>query len=73
MSKRLEGVVVSFNGDRGVGFIKPDDGGEDFFVRWTEIVMDGFKTLAVGTRVRFEPYIEPETGNRQALEVHLVP
>ena len=73
MSKRLEGVVVSFNGDRGFGFIKPDDGGGDFFVRWTEIVMDGFKALAVGARVRFEPYIEPETGNRQALEVHLVP
>jgi cold shock protein len=73
VAQRLEGTVVSFNDDRGFGFIRPDDGGEDYFVRFTAMVMDGYRSLPVGRRVRFEPFIEPGTGNRQALEVHLLP
>lgn len=63
---------MSFSNDRGSGFIEPDHGGEDYFVRFNEIVMDGYRSLAAGPRVRFEPYIEPGTGTRQALEVHLL-
>jgi cold shock protein len=73
VAQRIEGTVVIYDDDRGFGFIRPDDEGDDYFVRWTEVVMDGFKSLAVGARVRFEPYIEPGTGNRQALKVHPAP
>ena len=70
MASRIEGTVVSYNDDRGFGFIRPDDGDEAYFVRFTEIRMDDFRTLAVGGRVRFEPSIDTNTGNRQAAEVH---
>jgi CspA family cold shock protein len=70
MPQRVEGTVVSYDNDRGFGFIRSCDGGEDYFVRWTKVRMNGFKTLRIGGRVRFEPIIEPETGNRQAEEVH---
>jgi CspA family cold shock protein len=70
MSQSPAGIVASYNADRGFGFIKPNDGGEDYFVRFTEIAGGGYRSLDVGQRVRFEPFIEPGTGARQALKVH---
>ncbi|HEY3317280.1 MAG TPA: cold-shock protein [Coriobacteriia bacterium] len=48
-----EGVVKWFNPDKGYGFISRDDG-DDIFVHYSEIQMDGFKTLAEGQSVEFE-------------------
>lgn len=57
MSERevLQGTVVWFNDKRGIGFIKPDVGGKDFFVHYTNIITepDKFKTLTAGQRVEF--------------------
>lgn len=48
------GVVKWFNETKGYGFIKPDGGGEDLFAHFSEIKLEGFKTLAENQRVEFE-------------------
>ena len=48
-----QGTVKWFNPDKGYGFIS-QEGGEDLFVHWSEIQMDGFKTLDEGQAVSFE-------------------
>ncbi|MGD0712759.1 MAG: cold-shock protein [Gaiellaceae bacterium] len=49
------GTVKWFNDQKGYGFITPDEGGKDFFVHHSSIVGSGFKTLAEGAKVEFEP------------------
>jgi cold shock protein len=49
-----EGTVKWFNADKGFGFIAPADGGEDLFVHFSAINMQGYKTLDEGQRVTFE-------------------
>lgn len=48
------GTVKWFNNAKGYGFILPDEGGEDLFVHYTSIVMDGYKTLKAGQAVSFD-------------------
>jgi len=47
------GRVKWFNAEKGFGFIERD-GGNDVFVHFSAINMDGFKTLEEGTEVQFE-------------------
>ncbi|SFA77850.1 cold shock protein (beta-ribbon, CspA family) [Pseudomonas simiae] len=48
------GTVKWFNAEKGFGFITPDDGSADVFVRYSAIKSDGFKTLEEGQKVEFE-------------------
>ncbi len=48
-----QGTVKWFNPDKGYGFISRQDG-DDLFVHYSEIQMDGFKTLDEGQAVEFE-------------------
>ncbi len=48
------GRVKWFNDAKGYGFIEQPDGGEDVFVHYSAIEMDGYKTLAEGMEVDFE-------------------
>ena len=49
------GIVKWFNDDKGYGFITPDDGGKDLFVHHSGVAGEGFKSLAEGAKVEFEP------------------
>ena len=48
-----EGTVKWFSPEKGYGFISQNDG-EDLFVHFSEIKMDGFKTLDEGQHVSFD-------------------
>lgn len=48
-----KGKVKWFNDAKGYGFIE-QEGGEDVFVHFSSISMEGFKTLAEGQPVEFE-------------------
>jgi len=64
------GTVKWFSDEKGYGFITPDDPGKDLFVHHTGIIGSGFKTLAEGARVSYEPEEGPKgpsAGSVQAL------
>jgi CspA family cold shock protein len=48
-----QGTVKWFNSEKGYGFIAVD-GGQDVFVHYSAIDMEGYKTLDDGARVEFE-------------------
>jgi CspA family cold shock protein len=48
-----QGTVKWFNSEKGFGFIAVD-GGQDVFVHYSAIQMDGYKSLEEGQRVSFE-------------------
>ncbi len=49
-----QGTVKWFDGEKGYGFIAPDDEGEDVFVHHTGIAGSGFKSLDEGEKVTYE-------------------
>ena len=62
-----EGTVKWFNPEKGYGFISRPDG-EDLIVHFSEIQMDGFKTLDEGAAVSFD-VTEGQNGKLQASNV----
>jgi cold shock protein len=50
------GTVKWFSEEKGYGFIKPDEAGEeDIFVHYTGIKGGGFRSLKEGEKVSYEP------------------
>ena len=55
------GTVKWFSDDKGFGFITPTDGSKDLFAHHSEIQSSGgFRTLAEGAKVEFEPKDGPK-------------
>ncbi len=50
----MQGTVKWFNSEKGYGFIQPDDGSADVFVHYSEIQVNGYKTLDENQRVEYE-------------------
>ncbi|HWK92012.1 MAG TPA: cold-shock protein [Luteimicrobium sp.] len=48
------GIVKWFNGEKGYGFIAPDDGSADVFAHYSAIQSTGFRTLDENQRVEFD-------------------
>jgi cold shock protein len=69
-SMAMQGTVKFFNGERGYGFIKPDDGGRDVFVHITAVERAGLKALNEGQRISFD--VEPDKKGKGPKAVNLV-
>lgn len=52
MSDKIRGKVKWFNESKGFGFI--ESSGKDYFVHFSAIQSNGFKTLAEGVNVLFK-------------------
>jgi len=60
---RLKGIVKWFSSENGFGFIKAESKESgDFFVDYSSIQTDGFKTLKRGQKIEFE-FEKDERGN----------
>lgn len=64
------GRVKWFNNAKGFGFILPEDESEDYFVHYSSIVMEGYKTLKAGQAVSFEMIDGPK--GIHAVDVNLI-
>ncbi len=69
MEEKIIGTVKWFNARKGYGFIG-HDGGEDVFVHFSAINMEGYRRLDEGQSVEFT--IEEGPKGVQAAEVVLV-
>lgn len=68
MSERIVGTVKWFNASKGYGFLA-QEGGDDVFVHYSAINMDGYRTLDEGQKVEFSV----EEGPKGLQAVNVIP
>ena len=69
MSERYQGTVKWFNAVKGYGFIGREDG-DDVFVHFSAVNMDGYSKLEEGQQVEFS--IETSENGLQAANVDVI-
>lgn len=60
------GTVKWFNGQKGYGFIQPDEGGADVFVHISAVQRSGLSGLEEGQKVTYEIVQDKRTGKNAA-------
>ena len=63
------GTVKWFNGQKGFGFIQPDEGGQDVFVHISAVEKAGLRNLMEGQKVSFELERDPRNGKTSAAQL----
>jgi CspA family cold shock protein len=61
-----QGTVKWFNGQKGFGFIQPDDGGGDVFVHISAVERAGMYGLNEGQKLSFDVVANRKTGKSSA-------
>jgi CspA family cold shock protein len=56
------GTVKFYNGNKGYGFIAPDDGSKDVFVHATALERAGIPSLREGQKVSFDVQTDARSG-----------
>ena len=56
------GTVKFYNGQKGFGFIAPDNGDKDVFVHATALERAGIHSLNEGQKVTFDTTNDPRSG-----------
>ncbi len=64
------GTVKWFNGQKGFGFIQPDEGGKDVFVHISAVERAGMSSLVEGQKVSYE--LATERGKTAAANLQAV-
>lgn len=59
----MKGKVKWFNNLKGFGFIVPDGSTDDVFAHFSQIKMDGYKTLKTNQEVEFD-LVDGEKGKQ---------
>ena len=62
-----QGTVKWFNGQKGFGFIQPDDGGPDVFVHISAVEKSGMRALQEGQKVSYD--VTQERGKSAAVNL----
>jgi len=60
------GTVKWFNGQKGFGFIQPDNGGSDVFVHISAVERAGMTSLQEGQKLSFEIERDARSGKSSA-------
>jgi CspA family cold shock protein len=60
------GIVKWFNGQKGFGFIQPEDGGKDVFVHISAVERAGMNSLNEGQKVSYDIVADRRTGKSSA-------
>jgi cold shock protein len=66
------GTIKWFNPEKGYGFIRPDDGGEDIFLHISAVEEAGLDMLEPGQKIRFTLEQNPKNGKKSAVDLQLV-
>jgi CspA family cold shock protein len=66
------GRVKWFNGQKGFGFIQPDDGGNDVFVHVSAVERAGLSGLAEGQKLSFEIKVDTKRGKSSAEDLKVM-
>jgi CspA family cold shock protein len=66
------GTVKWFNGQKGFGFIQPEDGGADVFVHISAVERAGMRSLNEGQKVSFELEQDRKSGKTSAGQLQAV-
>ena len=66
------GIVKWFNGQKGFGFIQPDDGSKDVFVHISAVEQGGLFGLSEGQKISYELTADRRTGKSSASRLQTV-
>lgn len=66
------GTVKFYNGQKGYGFIEPEDGQKDVFVHATALERAGIQGLGEGQKVKFETETDPRSGKTAVSTIELL-
>jgi CspA family cold shock protein len=66
------GILKVFKPDKGFGFIRQDEGGDDVFVHVSAAERSGLSTLSEGMRLGFDVETDRKTGKPRAANLRLL-
>lgn len=66
-----KGTVKFYNGQKGFGFIAPDDGGADVFIHATALERAGIHSLSEGQTVSFDTEVDSRSGKTAVANVQV--
>ena len=66
------GTVKWFNGQKGFGFIQPENGGNDVFVHISAVERSSLGTLSEGQKISFELEKDQRSGKMSAAQLQAV-
>ena len=64
------GSVISYKEDKGYGFIRPQDGGDNVYVHVSALYAAGIEKVAPGQRLSYE--LHTEGGKTSAVDIKLL-